>query len=60
MDAMGNIVGGSKRIGNRTYNVREDGKTGSYATRIGNTVYYRNPEGTIKSITIYWNNKRKK
>ena len=60
MDAMGNIVGGSKQIGNRTYNLRKGGKTGSYATRIGNTVYYRNPEGTIKSITIYWNNKRKK
>ncbi|MBC19598.1 MAG: hypothetical protein CMJ74_04960 [Planctomycetaceae bacterium] len=60
MDAMGNIVGGSKRIGNRTYNLREDGKPGSYATRVGNTVYHRKANGDIKSMTIFWNRPKKK
>ena len=57
---MGNIVGGSKRIGNRTYNLREDGKPGSYATRVGDTVYHRKANGDIKSMTIYWNRPKKK
>ena len=59
MDAMGNIVGGSKRIGNRTYNMKKDGRPGSYATRVGNTVYHRKTNGDIKSMTIYWNKSKK-
>ena len=59
MDAMGNIVGGSKRIGNTTYNMRDNGRPGSYATRVGNTVYHRKANGDIKSMTIYWNKSKK-